>query len=343
MDLFLGHVAAHYLPGGDGSWLATALAALTLYVTALTLWLRARRAEAAAGLPPGVGVTGMAVLRAQADPRIVVLMHEEHGPQEASRPHVVLLHGLGASAAFWRPVGLELGRRGVRCVVPDLLGFAGSMGLGTHFHLDDQAAAVVRLLERKASGPAVMVGHSCGAAVAVAVAQERPDLVRRLVLVAPAAFSDAAQARRQVGGRSWLARKTMSGSPVAGLLCGLMCLLRRPLTTLAPRMASRVSPDIPPDVARDAVAYVWPAYRDALVSVLDDRGLVQWLDEPPLPTTVVVADQDQTVLPDPLVSLLGPDVEVMHLSGTHGLPVERVPELAALITQERNATARRTL
>jgi hypothetical protein len=47
-----------------------------------------------------------------------------------------------------------------------------------------------------------------------------------------------------------------------------MCLLRRPLTTLAPHLASRISPDIPPAVARDAVRYVWPAYRDALTSLL---------------------------------------------------------------------------
>jgi len=55
MDVFLGHVAAHYLPGGDPAWLLIALACTAGYVTALTLWLRARHAEAQAGLPPGVG------------------------------------------------------------------------------------------------------------------------------------------------------------------------------------------------------------------------------------------------------------------------------------------------
>ena len=55
MDLFLGHVAAHYLPGGDGSWLLIALLTTGAYVTALTLWLRARRAEARTGMPPVSG------------------------------------------------------------------------------------------------------------------------------------------------------------------------------------------------------------------------------------------------------------------------------------------------
>ena len=334
MDVFLGHVAVHYLPGGDGSWLAIALTSLGLFVGALTAWLLARHAEAAAGMPPGIGLTGMAVLRPQADPRRATLVHDEHGAS-GEVPTVVLLHGLGASSAFWRPVAAELSA-GVRTVIPDLLGFGTSSRLGTHFHLDDQAAAVVRLVERHGGGQVVLAAHSYGAAVAVTVAIDRPDLVRRLVLVAPAAFADAAQARERIGGRSWIARKTMSGSPVAGVACGTMCLLRRPLTSLAPRVAGRVSPDIPSDVARDAVRYVWPAYRDALTSLLEDNPLPAWLANPVLSTTVVLAEDDQTVPAAGLAALLGPAVQTIRLPGTHGLPMERPVEVAQAILHAGN-------
>lgn len=340
MDVFLGHVAAHYLPGGDGSWLVIALTCLGLYVGALTAWLRARHAEADAGMPPGIGLTGMAVVRPQDDPRRTTLVHDDAGA--AAGRTVVLLHGLGASSAFWRPVAAELAGK-ARAVVPDLLGFGASIRLGTHFHLDDQAAAVVRLIQGHGDGPVVLVAHSYGAAVAVTVAIDRPDLVRRLVLVAPAAFADAAQARERIGGRSWIARKTMSGSPVAGWACGTMCLFRRPLTSLAPRVAARVSPDIPPDVARDAVRYVWPAYRDALTSLLEDSSLPDWLANPSLPTTVVIAEGDQTVLAGDLEGLLGPAVEVVRLPGTHGLPMERPADVARAILLGGNTRARVTL
>ena len=330
MDVFLGHVASHYLPGGDGSWLAIALTCLGLYVGALTAWIRARTAEAAAGLPPGIGLTGMAVLRPQQDPARADLVHDEAGPSDAEGPTVVLLHGLGASSAFWGPVARELSGS-ARTLVPDLLGFGASVRLGTHFHLDDQAAAVIRLIERHGAEQVVLAAHSYGAAVAVTVARDRPDLVRRLVLVAPAAFADAEQARESIGGRSWIARKTMSGSPVADLACGTMCLLRRPLTALAPRVAAKVSPDIPADVARDAVRYVWPAYRDALTSLLDDSPLPAWLAAPPLPTTVVLGHDDQTVLRSTLQPLLGQDVEVLELPGTHVLPVEQPARVAEAI------------
>ena len=330
MNVFLGHIASHEMPGGDGTWLAIALVCLGLFIGALTAWLRARYAEAAAGMPPGIGLTGMAVLRPQLDPRGATLIHDENDPS-AGGPAVVLLHGLGASSAFWRPVVAGLSAAGARTVVPDLLGFAASIRLGTHFHLDDQAAAVVRLIEGHGDGPVVLVAHSYGAAVAVTVAIDRPDLVRRLVLVTPAAFADAAQARERIGGRSWIARKTMDGSPVADVACGTMCLLRRPLTSLAPRVAARISPDIPADVARDAVRYVWPAYRDALTSLLQDSPLPAWLADPALPTTVVIAEDDETVLARDLEELLGPEVEVIRLPGTHGLPMERPAEVAKVI------------
>jgi len=359
MDVFLGHVAAHYLPGGAVSWLLIALICAGAYVAALTAWLRARHAEARAGMPPGIGVTGAAVLRAQRDPRRHQLAHEHIG---AGNDPVVLLHGLGSSAAFWRPVAKELAAGGSSALVPDLLGFAGSLRLGTHFHLDDQAAAVVRLLEAHRGGvsPAeksgvpptgehagsaavvgqvVLVAHSYGAAVAVAVAKERPDLVRALVLVEPAVFADAEQTRRRIGGRSWIAGKTMNGSPVADLACGTMCLLRRPLVHLAPQVASRVSPDVPPDVARDAVRYVWPAYRDALNSLLDNVALRQWLADPPVPTVVLLGERDETVPPDGLAPLLGPRVTRVLLDGTHALPLEHPAQVATEIAQAHGNAA----
>ena len=45
---------------------------------------------------------------------------------------------------------------------------------------------MVELLE-SLGGPAVLMGNSLGALVAIQIAASRPDLVDRLVLVAPAA------------------------------------------------------------------------------------------------------------------------------------------------------------
>ncbi len=41
MDVFLGHISAHEIPGGDTVWLAIGVASLTAYAAALSAWLRA--------------------------------------------------------------------------------------------------------------------------------------------------------------------------------------------------------------------------------------------------------------------------------------------------------------
>jgi pimeloyl-ACP methyl ester carboxylesterase len=104
-------------------------------------------------------------------------------------------------------------------------------------------------------------------------------------------------------------------------------------------VAARVSPDIPADVARDTVRHVWPAYRDALTSLMRDDPLPAWLADPSLPTTVVIAEDDQTVLAGDLEGLLGPEVDAVRLPGTHGLPMERPADVAKAILLGGNTRA----
>ncbi len=45
MDVFLGHISAHEIPGGDTAWLAIGVVSLTAYAAALSAWLRSRPAR----------------------------------------------------------------------------------------------------------------------------------------------------------------------------------------------------------------------------------------------------------------------------------------------------------
>ena len=49
-NVFLGHIAEHYLPGGAVAWLAIALVLSGTYLAALTVWLRGRWADTPNGL-----------------------------------------------------------------------------------------------------------------------------------------------------------------------------------------------------------------------------------------------------------------------------------------------------
>jgi hypothetical protein len=120
--VFLGHIWVHYLPGHNTTWLLIALLASGAYAACLALWLQARTSEAEAGLAPGVGIGGAALVRPQAHPRTVGLAHFSDGPRRPA--DVVLLHGLAASHQVWTPVAHRLAAEDEAVLAPDLLGFA---------------------------------------------------------------------------------------------------------------------------------------------------------------------------------------------------------------------------
>src|SRR5689334_8517196 len=94
--------------------------------------------------------------------------------EAGSGPTIALLHGLGGAASNWALVAPALARRS-RVVVPDLPGHGGSSALPAPVEtLDPYADRVAALLAE----PAVVVGHSLGAVVALRLAARRPELVR---------------------------------------------------------------------------------------------------------------------------------------------------------------------
>lgn len=331
--LALGHVSSHYLPGGDSTWLGIALVAAGMYAALLWRWLSARHAEAAAGLAPALGIGGAAVLRPQVDPRSTVLVHERLGPPPAQSVEPLLfLHGLGATSSTWLPTARRLADAGESALVPDLLGFGSSMHLGTTFRLDDHADALIRLLDHHEVEQVHVVAHSWGSTVAAALVQRAPDRVARLTLVAPAVFADVASAQRRFADRSWLAKVTLSGSPLGGFACGAMCLSRPVVARLAPRL----EPDVPVEVARDGVQHSFAAYHDALESMWEGNPLVELLRDPTRPVTVVLADDDTTVLPSDVLNLKpSPTVRIVRAAGAHGIAYDRPDLIADLLVEQR--------
>ena len=98
-----------------------------------------------------------------------VRWHIQHFRREA--PVVVLIHGTGASSHSWRDL-VPLLQPHCELVVMDLPGHAFTgMPLGgptsSMFSLPGMAWAMASLLETLAIAPALLVGHSAGAAVAV--------------------------------------------------------------------------------------------------------------------------------------------------------------------------------
>jgi pimeloyl-ACP methyl ester carboxylesterase len=92
---------------------------------------------------------------------------------------ILLIHPAGSTASTWGSAVADLARIG-RVIAYDRRGYARSGGepvRGAFTHTADAAA----ILEHLRTPPAVVVGTSAGAAIAVDLAVRRPDLVRVVV------------------------------------------------------------------------------------------------------------------------------------------------------------------
>jgi pimeloyl-ACP methyl ester carboxylesterase len=92
---------------------------------------------------------------------------------------ILLIHPAGSTASTWGSAADQLARVG-RVIAYDRRGYARSSGDAPHsmsVHTADAAALLEQLCDR----PAVVVGTSAGAAIAVDLAVRRPDLVKAVV------------------------------------------------------------------------------------------------------------------------------------------------------------------
>jgi len=113
-----------------------------------------------------------------------------------SGPAVLLLHGFTGRGATWTTLAARLRRVGHRTVVVDLLGHGRSDAPAdpARYAVARQADDLLALLDRLGTRPADVVGYSMGARIALRLAADHPDAVRRLVLESPSAgIADASE------------------------------------------------------------------------------------------------------------------------------------------------------
>ena len=105
-----------------------------------------------------------------------------------SGPPLVLVHGLGGSAANWCELAPLLAPRH-RLVIPDLPGHGGSEALNAVSGLQPYADRVVGVMEHEGIARAPVVGHSLGGLVVLRLALRRPEAVSAVVLAGAAGLS----------------------------------------------------------------------------------------------------------------------------------------------------------
>jgi 4,5:9,10-diseco-3-hydroxy-5,9,17-trioxoandrosta-1(10),2-diene-4-oate hydrolase len=117
-----------------------------------------------------------------------------HYHEQGTGPAVLFLHGSGPGASGWsnfRHNYPAFAEAGFRAIVPDTLGYGySSKPDGIDYTLDFLEGAVERFLGALGVTKCAVVGNSHGGAMSIRLAVRRPELVERLVLMAPGGLEE---------------------------------------------------------------------------------------------------------------------------------------------------------
>lgn len=98
---------------------------------------------------------------------------------------LVFLHGMGSNLKAWHKNLTSL-QTDYRCIAIDFPGYGYSDRLDGAFSIAKVRDVVIEFVEELKLKNVCLVGHSMGGQIAIASGHERPDLISKLVLAAPA-------------------------------------------------------------------------------------------------------------------------------------------------------------
>ena len=227
--------------------------------------------------------------------------HEVTGKGEP----VVLLHGAFGGANSFVAQTPALVAAGYRVYAPERRGHMHTPDVDGPLTYAVMADDTIAYLDQEVARPADLVGWSDGAVVALLVAQGRPDLVRRMVLI----------------GQYYNSSGKVPGSTLAEDIASPDALgyLRDEY--------ARVSPD-----GADHFAVV---HAKTMHMILTEPEIdLASLTEVSAPTLVLQGDRDEVTLEhsQAVVAAL-PDARLAVLPGTHGLPLESPEVVNPLLVQ----------
>ncbi len=227
----------------------------------------------------------------------------------------LLLHGFGADLNSWMFTQPALAESR-RVVAVDLPGHGGSsrdVGAGD---IGALTAAVEAFLQTLDLGAVHIVGHSMGGAIALALAERRPDLVRSLTLIAPAGLGPEINAA------------FIDGFVQAGRRKDAQAVLR--LLVHDPALVSRTMIE---DVLRFKRLDGVQSALETIARAWFPGGRQSWMAErePRVPALVIWGQQDQIIPPAHANALRGGAVvEVLDDAG-HLPHMEKAGEVVRLV------------
>jgi pimeloyl-ACP methyl ester carboxylesterase len=249
----------------------------------------------------------------------------DRGPRRAAP--IVLIHCFTCAMDWWDGMLPRL-EASHRVVAVDLLGHGGSEKPGSGYTPVNQAKLVAEALERLGVSGAEVVGHSLGGAVAVALAQQAPDLVDRVVIV----DMPPDNSYGDLGFIAGLAFKPVLGEALWRI---------KPDFSVRDGLGVAFAPgyDVPDAFVEDVKRMTYTAYDESPSGTEDflaEESLDQRMRETGLPLLVLMG-ADEQIVNDPQRALdqyrsSVPNAETKLVAGAgHSPNVEKPAETAALV------------
>jgi pimeloyl-ACP methyl ester carboxylesterase len=262
----------------------------------------------------------------------------EAGPAQA--PRVFLIHGANANLReVWAQLAEPLAQD-FRVAAMDRPGLGYSTRPRGAHKLATQAKLAAAAL-RETGAPAIVVGHSLGAGVALRLALDAPDLVAGLVLIAPASHP-------YPGKPIWWAR--LAATPLLGhLFCGVIIPNLGPMiahANIGNNFAPSAAPENYYERAGVGLAFRPGAFRASAqdVCALSAELGAQAATYPEIfaPAIVITAEKDRVVSPKRHARALAaalPAGELVIAPDTGHMPQQLRPDLVIAAIRRVNAMA----
>ena len=104
---------------------------------------------------------------------------------------VMLIHGFAEDNSIWNDI-VEALSENYQLILPNIPGSGGSPAMTIQHGIEDYAAAMLAILQEEQFTNAVVIGHSMGGYIALAMAEKNPAIIKALGLFHSSAYADDA-------------------------------------------------------------------------------------------------------------------------------------------------------